>query len=283
MVIRRVMRRLRRSEPLMLVDRGQSFFPVDLATLLNEPRDSDALAWVFEGAALIARSGQPPSGQLLQDAFAVGVVQATRAPRTYLEIGGGPPVDHSNTEALDRLGWRGVVVEPNPHFADQYGEARSHHTKVRRVAVATGSRESGQMTLVVAGELSYVEGFAPPPDDVWKPLRDRARKQGDTITVDVIAPEALWAEVVAALGVPSYLSIDVEGGELKILERLPLASQRPTVITAETSLDLERAQAMDRILEPLGYQRFLRVGAQWDNWYVAQERLELLASGHGSQ
>lgn len=258
-------------EPLRLQDRGQEFFPRHLESLIESPADARALSLLFHGAALITALGGPPRGQLLQDAFAAGVVSRIGGEPTYLEIGGGPPVDHSNSESLDRLGWRGVVVEPNPEFADQYAAVRSARTTLRQTAVVADTAGQTHMRLVSAGELSYVEGAVTPPDDVWKSMRDEARGRGDLIQVPVVAARDLWADVVGAIGVPSFLSVDVEGGEIDVLRSLPLQDERPMIVMAETSLDAERIREMDHLMSDRGFVRVLAAASQWDNWYLSSE------------
>jgi len=279
--MREVARRLLgRPDRAVLQDRGQEFFGRHLDALIDDDLDRAVLSAMFSGAAAITALGPPPEGQLLQDALAAGVVSMTGRPRVFLEIGGGPPVDHSNTAALDRLGWTGMVVEPNPVFADTYSESRSPRTHLLQAAVVGDPGETCRMSLVVAGELSYVHDVVRPPDDVWASQREAAVRAGRMVEVDVVAPGEVWERCVAMVGVPSYVSVDVEGGEIEILERMPWGSDRPMVVTAETSLETPRIAAMDRIMTNYGYIRVLRRAAQWDNWYLAAEAIESIQIPH---
>jgi len=122
--------------------------------------------------------------------------------------------------------------------------------------------------LVSAGELSYVDGSVEPPEDVWKSKRQAARDAGNLVEVEIVGALELWARVTADIGTPSFLSVDVEGGELDILSALPLSTEQPILICAETSLDAARSSTMDGLLVDAGYVRVLRSASQWDNWYV---------------
>lgn len=279
-MIRSMARRLLsgRHEPV-LQDRGQEFFPRHLDKIVETPLDRDVLAALFMGAGRITAAGAPPESQLLQDALAVGIVAALGSPEVYLEIGGGPPIDHSNTAALDRLGWAGVVIEPNPDFADLYSAVRSPRTHLRRVAVVGDPGTRTRMSLVVAGELSYVKDAVTPPQDVWEGHRREALRGGNTVDVEVTSATDAWAACVTNVGCPSYVSVDVEGGEVEIISRMPWRESGPVLVTAETSLDVERSAEIDRIMSRLGYVRVLREGAQWDNWYLAEGAADRLASG----
>jgi hypothetical protein len=272
-------RRVLRGHPRpVLQDRGQEFFPRHLDALIETDLDGLVLAALFEGAARITRTGSPPESQLLQDAVAVGIISSLGSPLRYLEIGGGPPVDHSNTAALDRLGWEGAVFEPNPTFADRYAGARSPRTHLHRLAVVGEPGPSRHMSFVVAGELSYVRDAVTPPQDVWAGHRRRAVKEGSILDVEVVSPIEAWTMCLDSVGVPSYVSVDVEGGEVDILRRMPWNDRGPTFVTAETSLDPARTAAMDGVMLGFGYERVLRAAAQWDNWYLARAAAAQLSS-----
>lgn len=277
-MIRSAARRiLTRRENPVLQDRGQEFFPRHLDEALETTLDRIVLAALFMGAGRITAVGAPPEGQLLQDALAAGVISALKEPAVYAEIGGGPPVDHSNTAALDRLGWTGVVFEPNPAFADRYAEGRSERTHLQRVAVVGDPGTRRRMSLVVAGELSYVKDAVTPPKDIWEGHRQEAVRDGNLVEVEVTSADEAWAACLSIVGCPSYVSVDVEGGEVEILARMPWRESGPVLVTAETSFDAERSAEIDRIMGHAGYVRVLRRAAQWDNWYLssgAAERLE---------
>jgi hypothetical protein len=51
-----------------------------------------------------------PHGQAGQDRFAVAVT-GLRRPGTFLDVGSGDPIVHSNSYYLDGLGWRGLMVD----------------------------------------------------------------------------------------------------------------------------------------------------------------------------
>lgn len=279
-MIRALLRRLLlgRVDPV-LQDRGQEFFGRNLDALIEDDLDRAVLSMMFTGAAMITSVGPPPEGQLLQDALAAGVVAGLGRDRVFLEIGGGPPVDHSNSASLDRLGWSGLVVEPNPAFADQYSELRSPRTHLQRVAVVGEPEGQRRMTLVTAGELSYVRDAVRPPNDVWAGKREAAVRAGQTVEVDVVSPSEIWQRCLDRVGVPSYVSIDVEGGEIEILARMPWHDARPVLVTAETSLEQPRIAAMDQLMEAFGYVRVMRGAAQWDNWYLDRKAASWVQQG----
>lgn len=249
--------------------RGQYLVGLDLDDLIAHPEDLHWVSLLFHGASLLAAHGAMPQGQLLQDALAAGVIDAAAAPRTYLEVGGGPPRDHSNTFALDHAGWVGTVVEPNPDLADEYSRVRSD--RMMLVAKGVSADGVGTATFVSAGEVSYVQGAGAPPADMWSAAREAAVAKRAVHLIETIHPEQLWSDVIDAVGVPSFLSVDVEGAELAILGDLPFDSQGPLVVCAEHSGDGERATALERLMVDRGYTRILVKASQWDGWFVRSD------------
>lgn len=264
----RVGKLIRKFRGPTLSESGQEFFTSDIADLVESDVDIRMLSFVFEGLTYFLGGGQLPKSQLLQDAFAAGVISRVGSRLSYLEIGGGHPVKHSNTWALDASGWVGVVVEPNQDFYTQYSGLRTACTSVTARAVVPDAGGLTTMEFVGVGELSYISEVGSPPNDAWKGLRRKAVKDGLTSRVPIISALELWNETVAQIGIPSYLSIDIEGLEIPILRKLPLSDVRPTVITVETSQDARRIVETDEILLSQGFVRVLAKASRWDNWYV---------------
>ncbi len=73
----------------------------------------------------------------------------------FVEVGANHPQFASQTWHLEQLGWRGVLVEPQPDLADNL---RRHRTaKVFAVACSSRANAGQQMKLHVAGALSSLE------------------------------------------------------------------------------------------------------------------------------
>ena len=61
-----------------------------------------------------------------QDRFVLAVLDSKQG-GTYLEIGSSEPVANNNTYTLETYyGWRGVGVEIEPHFVNQYRQQRTN-------------------------------------------------------------------------------------------------------------------------------------------------------------
>ncbi|MBI3567763.1 MAG: FkbM family methyltransferase [Gemmatimonadetes bacterium] len=143
----------------------------------------------------------------------------------YLDIGAGDPVDASNTYLFYTRGAQGVLVEPNPVFGPQYAALRPRD-KVLAVGVGvTDQREA---------DYHVVEGH-------WalntfdKDVADEHARAGMKVSV-VKMPLVNINEIIARnfTTPPNFLSIDIEGLDLAVLESLDFDRYRPAVICVET-------------------------------------------------
>jgi len=170
----------------------------------------------------------------------------------FVEVGANDPHERSQTWHLERLGWRGVLIEPQPDLAAKLAQARA--AKVYAVACSSPADAGRMLPLYLAGPLSSLdrERMAPgaePQSVIRVPSR----------TLDDILREA------AAPAPIDFLSIDVEGLELEVLLGLDLARWRPRLLMVEDHVsDLRK----HRFLWRAGYRLIRRVGN--NGWYVPE-------------
>jgi FkbM family methyltransferase len=170
----------------------------------------------------------------------------------FVEVGANDPVSGSQTWELEQRGWSGVLVEPQPSLAAKLGEQRS----AKVFAAACSSRvNSGQMLpLYLAGGASSFD----------KRLQSPIIRPHGTINV----PLRTLDEILIEAGAPTdidFMSIDVEGHEIEVLDGFDLARWRPKLLMIEDFLLHLRVH---RCLVRRGYQWLRRTGI--NNWYVPQ-------------
>lgn len=211
-----------------------------------------------------------PRSQLLQDVAALAFSDARK---TFLEIGGGHPRDHSNTFMLEQnFGWRGVVAEPNPEFAELYRQFRPKLSRLVQACVVPSTFNRARAELVQARELSQVIGLDSKVPDGHQALRDSFRRAGKIISVPVVRPPELWNLVFDSFpeGI-AFLSVDIEGAELEILEESPLSDEKsPSFITVETSDERGREQQVTQIMRDNGYRPVMPECSKWDRWFLKE-------------
>jgi hypothetical protein len=76
------------------------------------------------------------------------------------------------------------------------------------------------------------------------------------------------SELVLSLPKITYLSLDIEGGELDILKAYPWKTSTPCVITVEHNNAFKVEADMENLLKKLGYRRVLGSLSGFESWYV---------------
>lgn len=175
----------------------------------------------------------------------------------FVEVGAYQPERESQTFDLEQNGWTGVLVEPQPDLAEELRRRRS--AKVYAEACSSRSHAGAHLTLhLAAGHSSFNKSLnlaeIKPHGAVEVPVR----------TLDQILSDA---------GIPyiDFISIDVEGHELEVLDGFDLARWRPHLILIE---DLLLHLRVHRSLTQRGYRWFRRTGI--NNWYVPRDNLPWL-------
>ncbi|MBB5210601.1 FkbM family methyltransferase [Microbulbifer hydrolyticus] len=186
-------------------------------------------------------------GERFQDIFALVVGLATRE-CYFVDFGGMHPYNRNNTYLLERVGWRGILAEPNPAFSQ---DLLSHRNcQIEMVAVDVTPRLS---TLHI-------------------PMGKRARATLDVIEdipvskvqVQVISLD----ELMLRAGDPpviGFFSIDVEGGEWDIIRNFPNVFNKALSICVEWG---EKREEIYEFLTALGFERVLSELSGVDDWYV---------------
>jgi FkbM family methyltransferase len=151
----------------------------------------------------------------------------------YVDVGAFHPTYASNTAVLSERGWRGVCIEPNPFMAARLREARPADV-VLEVAVGS-SRRRGYLNLFSEwGSSNTLDddfaAFISSTQDV-----EVARR----IDVDVMPLAEILSEHVPADATIDFISVDVEGMDLEVLESSDWTRFRPSLVAAEDlGLDL---------------------------------------------
>lgn len=176
----------------------------------------------------------------------------------FVEVGANRPQLLSQTFDLEQKGWTGILIEPQPHLADELRRCRS----ARVFAEACSSRQSSgsRMPLYLAGPLSSFDQKLNVTD-----LKPHAVIDVPARTLDEILIEARASAPI------DFVSIDVEGHEEAVLDGFDLPRWRPRLVLIEDLLiDLRVHQYMRQ----RGYRCLRRTGI--NNWYIPKDDLPYL-------
>jgi FkbM family methyltransferase len=176
------------------------------------------------------------------------VIQATGGMQGgyFVEIGGFDGIRHSNTYALEKsFGWTGLLVDADP---DLHEQARRNRPKCKHLCAAV-AHYKGRSRFLRGGPWGGLEGLMP---QGWKD--EHRRRQTEVIFVNTTT----LTEVFEAQNAPElidYLSLDVEGAEVPILEEFFHAPgrRRFRCLTVEYLEDARTLMQLCQTLEPHGY------------------------------
>ncbi len=164
-------------------------------------------------------------------------------------------VGMNNGEDADfylKKGFRVVAVEADPALcAEVAGRYPVEIAAGRLVIVNRAISPSGAPVRFFVCRTNTAWSTAVPA------LRDKWAATGaEFVEIEVEGLE--MRELVARFGVPHYAKIDIEGFDLVCLEGLRDAAPAPRFVSIE--VDFYQAEAMIRLLEQMGYERFALVG-----------------------
>jgi FkbM family methyltransferase len=180
----------------------------------------------------------------------------------FVDIGANDPRDGSQTWPFEQLGWEGVLVEPQHHLAERLRQER--RAKVYGVACSSPKNSGKSATLNLAGIHTSLN-----PDFFVAGMQrvgtsNVLLRTLDEILIDAKAPAPI-----------DFVSIDVEGHELEVLEGFDLNRWRPRLILIE---DLAFNLGTHRHLTRRGYKWMRRTGI--NGWYVpADSRIAVSPMG----
>jgi FkbM family methyltransferase len=143
---------------------------------------------------------------------------------SYVDIGANHPVKFSNTYLMYLLGGRGINIEPDPEAAGAIRRARSRDVTINAgVAADEGEKEFFIMSTNVAN--TFIRSEA----------EELERRDGNRIRRVVRVPIRNVRNLLAEYSfVPDFMSLDVEGMDLEILQSMDWDQCRPKVICVET-------------------------------------------------
>jgi hypothetical protein len=238
-------------------------------TILNQPSFTDgsidatagqADGWhpihVYFGdrSGLGASETQDSFAQVKQDLIILDLIGSNGY---FIDLAANDAKDLTNTLVLERHGWNGLCIEPNPVY--WYGLSHRRCTVVG--ALVGGSKEKVQVKFrgVFGGILGNID----------QKLANR-KKEPDAEAVDRYT--AAISEVLKIYQVPhtiDYLSLDVEGSEYEIMKDFPFNEYIIKILTVERP-----SKKLKDLLSSKGYME-LKTLAWWGEYLWCHKSIGL--------
>jgi FkbM family methyltransferase len=168
---------------------------------------------------------------------------------TYIDIGAGRPIDGSNTYALYKRGYSGILVEP---ISLNQKLARVFRARDKRISVLCGATSE---------EFDFYEmypyEYSTTSMDVMSELLRHGKAQLRTTRKLQMLPARTFAVEMSPLD-PTLVCIDAEGCDFEILSSLDWAVTLPRVVCVESLI--EGSSDMAQLLLSKGYRYYCRAG-----------------------
>lgn len=164
----------------------------------------------------------------------------------YVEIGGLDGIRFSNTYSFEQEGWSGVCIEPHP---DYFPLLKRNRPRSYCVEAAAGKT------------CGFIDFYAEPHGEFSTTVTEVAANINHNkiiagfqkVTVPVISLD----QVLSGIQLPKhidFISIDVEGAELDVLEGFTISKYSPRVFVIEAN-NAEMDRAIDAIMKAHGYYK----------------------------
>lgn len=200
-------------------------------------------------------------GQSREDEIAWQIFQNEPA-GYFVDIGAHDGITYSNTYAFERRGWRGMCFEPHPEFYKQLVANRSDSTCIH---AAAGNRIELSapfyaMPNAICSSTSRID-----LESLKSVCMDEKQQfdQMQEITVPLITLD--YALAIHGIERVDYLSVDVEGRELDVLQGFEIARWRPRLVIVENN------NLWDALVEYFGAAGYMLARVVYQNMFFCHE------------
>ncbi|MDX5592624.1 FkbM family methyltransferase [Pseudovibrio sp. SPO723] len=209
-------------------------------------------------AALAERHHGETRAEIFQDlVYFAHCPESMQRPGYFVEVGLGDGVNSSNTYFMEHsLGWRGLLIEPNPTVTEAI---RSRRIAPLDPRAAWHTDDEVMEFLAVEGvQLSTLLPFA---ED------DHHTRTGEIMEVQTVRLETVLKENNAPDAI-DFLSVDTEGSEIHVLEGIDFARREFEFICVEHNYVPEKREAVARFLNERGYDPVWPHLSKFDAWFI---------------
>lgn len=192
----------------------------------------------------------------------------------FIEVGAANGKLLSVSYVFEAVGWRGWLIEPVPEACEECRNNRPNSVVVHAALSRAGSSGVARFTEIVGAQdaknLSYLETNTPHEQRLT-----RSKMKTKTVEVPLRTMDDVLGEHP---GVIDFASIDVEGGELALLQGFDLKRHKPRVLVIEDLSHGKDHGVGDHVLAS-GYVRLGRL--HQNDVYIHASETTLLERGRG--
>ncbi|MBD2752565.1 FkbM family methyltransferase [Spirosoma validum] len=163
----------------------------------------------------------------------------------FLDIGAYHPIKYSNTYKFYLKGWRGINIDAMPGSMIAFNKIRPEDINVE-TGVAENESDLPYYIFEQTGINTFSEKFAVEMEDKGYVVSQKKVTRTRTM-------KAILGEFLPPNQVIDFLSLDVEGFELDVLNSNDWTRYRPRIIVVE-SLQLKSQNVLDAYLHEVNYK-----------------------------
>jgi FkbM family methyltransferase len=214
-------------------------------------------------------------GQFNEDGFILS--QYTQSFGYAIEVGGADGINGSPTKCLEDLGWKTLLIEPNPQLFTKAKEVRPY---VFNCAAGESNEDNVGMTIYTLenGNQTALSGLRPDIKLIQQHqpmIKDQYLELVNKRTLDSLINK--WGEELGEV-IPNidFVSIDTEGTELDVMKGFNIGKYQPKIIALENNFEDYNYR---RTMFGYGYILYNRIGV--NDYYIRESYLPQLPNGGG--
>ena len=203
--------------------------------------------------------------QISQDLFVLYFTQQKKD-GYFIEIGACDGKHLSNTFALEKKGWTGIICEPSRFW---HQKMKNRKCVLSKKAVFSESGKKLMFNEVpkypeLSGCNHYLEN-----DNNSKLRKDFTSYEVETISLNDLIKKHLDNKQI------DYISIDTEGSEFEILKDFDFKKHQVEIFTIEHNFLEGKRDKIFKIMTENDYKRVFETLSHWDDWYVKKNNTVL--------
>lgn len=187
--------------------------------------------------------------QIFQDILAI-TVNKNKNNNYFVEFGAGDGIKFSNTFLLEKLGWKGLLVEPAKSLQKKLKKSRK--SKIFNYAI---DREDYK-------KISFYEN-----SDPYLSSKKASHGLNTKYTVTTLKLNTLLRKNKSPKNI-SYISIDTEGNEYEILKKFDFRLYNVNFFTIEHNFNEQKRIKIFKLMKKNNYIRIFKYLSHMDDWYL---------------
>ena len=185
----------------------------------------------------------------------------------FVDVGANDGIHGSMSYQLEKEGWSGILIEPNPLLVNRLREVRT--SPVFQCAI---SSNEGDLPFYIVEGPGNIDGLS--RFDYSKEFEDHVKSCGGSVKKSIVNVRKISNVIEEAKNISKIdlLKIDVEGHEFDVLKSFDFDKYHPSLIITEDNFK-DSDKSVRYFLESKGYVVIARDRINY--WFAPQSKIKL--------